>query len=377
MNLGDLSEKVDDHIRSLTERRADALIERCRKIGIEPPEAELTVFWGGGKDSTLALFLSCIIASRLNCSVRAVTMVHPGLSVGTIKNIRHIVKSLDIPHEWRQFVQVCDSPISSTEPWIKLYRALARSTGLHARFMCVACNFGSLVVEYETLKASRCQFRVTGNPQRELEEFDRWSDLLYSLFSGHLSFPELTGISILDYYRTWWAVYNGLLKELNNMGKFDDGVTESPLDISDYLFELPDTTCTISNTQIFSVLEDDEAIYLPHRHNSLLTALGWRLPEDIMGGTESDCVMPAAIAAIDMHHFGYNTYLTHLDYVSKELSALPEMHDRAVSWATSGRAARVGGDLLNTMGISLGQRWSRSERRPISMALVEQLLPVR
>lgn len=363
-------------LAGLVERKVRDLELACRQAGISPVNAKLVVMWGGGKDSTLALLISCSLCQELGCSLRAVTMAHPGLTRATIGNIQSLVNVLEIQHEWRRFRRVVASVDPSDKEWICLYRRLAVATGLHPRFMCVGCNLGSTVTEFQALVDNRATFRITGNPLRELQEFDRWAVDLKREFAEGVSYPPETGQPLVDYYRVWWAIYHALLKELESL-KNSSALTDCQESAdAGYLYELPNEGCWIQNTRVLPVLEDDVSAYFPENYEGVLRAFGWRLPDDIVGGTESDCAMPVAIAALDIQQQGLLVYIEHLNQAAGALSPLPEMYSRAVSWANNGRSVTEGRELLARLGIPV-DTCEDIRGTPIALALARQLLPVR
>jgi hypothetical protein len=221
------------------------------------------------------------------------------------------------------------------------------------------------------------QFRITGNPPSELAVFEEWAASLKRQFAGYVAFPDRTGSALLDYYRLWWAVYDVLLAELSGVSvKTCHDSAPPEFAARDYLFEFPTAKDAIANTVSFSVLEDDLA---DSRWNDMLAEVGWSLPSEIPGGTESDCVMPAAIAKLDIQRYGLATHLDHLGRAAEALHPLPEMLDRAVAWARSGKSSALGEQLLAQMGVREVPSPSASERQksPVATALVQQLLPVR
>jgi hypothetical protein len=361
----------------LVRRRAVALESECTRIGISPSSAQLAVMYGGGKDSTLALILSSAISEVTGCSVRAITMIHPGLSQGTHSNIQSIIRTLAVPHEWRQFLSVYPDAEEANDEWIWLYKGLAQATRVHPRFMCVGCNLGSIVVEYKSLIDNTTHFRVTGNPPAELAEFDRWASTLKGKFSKQIDFPSTLGQPSLDYYRLWWAIYQQLFVEMNIVDHNDGPFSREDLEPERYLYDLPSEESGVGNVQIFSVLEDENTAYSPVECKRLLSAFGWRLPDDIQGGTESDCMMPAAIAALDIHQQGLEKYFDHLHSAAESLNPLPEMYERALSWAKSGRSSIEGIKLLQRIRMPNVLDFGVSAGTPVARALVEQLLPVR
>lgn len=366
-------------LKSLAESRAGDLEAACSRMRIPVRDARLLVMWGGGKDSTLALLLSKAVCLMTGSSMRAVTMLHPGLTPGTFDNIRRIRAELGIEHEWRVFLKPVVDPTGEDlgKIWSPIHMRLAHATGFHPRFMCVACNLGSVVVEYQAMKDSGSQFRITGNPPSELAVFEEWAASLKRQFTGQVVFPEHTGATLLDYYRLWWAVYDVLLTELSGIPmKTRRNSQPVAFATGDYLFEYPAATAAIANAVSFSVLEDD----LTGSHwYELLTEAGWCLPSDLPGGTESDCVMPAAIAKLDIQHYGLTTHLEHLARAGEVLHPRPEMLDRAVAWARSGRSSALGERLLAQMGVPEIPTGTAAEGHatPVATALVRQLLPVR
>ncbi len=356
-------------LAALAERRALQLETECGRTGTAPRDARLVVMWGGGKDSTLALVLSAVVSNLVGCSVRAVTMLHPGLTPGTLGNIRRLVSGLGVKHEWRQFLRIVPNPTEEHfRVWRSLYRSLAQSTALHPRFICVACNFGSVVTEYKAMVDARAHFRVTGNSSDELIKFDGWATSLKRQFAACVTFPDVTGHSLLDYYRLWWPVYDKLLAELSE-----------DMDASEYLFELPTEQDPVRWATFFSVLEDESIKFAPAEHSHVLESFGWQLPEDIQGGTESDCAMPAVISKLDIERFGTATHLSHLKHAAETLSPLPAMYNRAVSWVHSGKSVTEGDRLLARIGIvdRPVPHCAANREKSMARALVEQLLPVR
>ncbi len=235
----------------LVRRRAAALESECARIGVSPPSAQLAVMYGGGKDSTLALILSSAISEVTGCSVRAITMIHPGLSRGTVSNIESIVRTLAVPHEWRQFLSVYPDSVGADDEWIWLYRGIAQATRVHPRFMCVGCNLGSIVVEYKSLIDKTTHFRVTGNTPAELAEFDRWASTLKGKFSEQIDFPSTLGQPSLDYYRLWWAIYQQLLVEINTMDHKDGPFSREDLEPERYLYDLPTEESSVGTCASF------------------------------------------------------------------------------------------------------------------------------
>jgi hypothetical protein len=353
------------------------MVEECAGMGIAPAEAQVVVMWGGGKDSTLALILACAVSCRIGCSVRAVTMTHPGLSQGTLANIQRVTEALNVEHEWRQFLQAGQPGAITNEQWIRLYQHLAPATQFHPRFMCIGCNFGSVVTEFEGLNDARAHFRITGNAQQELEEFERWAAALKGQLSDHISFPDITGRPLIDYFRIWWIIYSELLAELNALANQVESLNGMQLATDEYLYKFPSDTCVLAGTRVLSILEDGDMSYSSAEYRNLLEDFGWNLPEDIQGGTESDCMMPAAIAALDIQQHGLQTYMEHLNYTAQVLRPFPEMYDKAISWAQSGRSAREGEKLLRLMRLPPEGNKSGCTGTPVAMALVNQLLPVR
>lgn len=379
MNVFGRIQATSSALKGLVERRASHLMLQCREMGIPMAEARLVVMWGGGKDSSLALILASAVAELADCTIRAVTMVHPGLTRGTFANIESIRKELNVSHEWRQFLTLVSHPgDANNRDWIEIYKRLAYATAFHPRFMCVACNLGATVTEYKALADTHGHFRVTGNPVRELMKFDGWAATLKRRFSESVAFPPVIGHVLLDYYRLWWAIYRELLMELSAICGSNDRGCDASLEISRYLYQLPLEDSPVALANVFSVLEDDNESYEPVRHMSLLKEFGWRFPNDIQGGTESDCAMPAAIATINIQQHGVPDHLLHLRQAAEALSAVPEMMERAVSWTKSGKSVVEGKKMLLEMGLSSEIFASKKrEATPVAGALVEQLLPVR
>jgi hypothetical protein len=69
--------------------------------------------------------------------------------------------------------------------------------------------------------------------------------------------------------------------------------------------------------------------------------------------------------------------MEHLNYTAQVLRPFPEMYDKAISWAQSGRSAREGEKLLRLMRLPPEGNKSGCTGTPVAMALVNQLLPVR
>jgi hypothetical protein len=377
MNVFSEIELQSAELARFVEGRAAALEAQCREIGVQPKDARLVVMWGGGKDSTLAVILTKAVSSLLGCSAFAATMAHPGLSRGTVANIDAIAKRLELTHQWRQFVHVVSGPHTANEDWLRLYRTLALATEFQPRFMCVACNFGSIVVEFQALSDLKANFRVTGNPPAELLRFEDWMAALRVQFATTVAFPQRVGRPMLDYFRSWWAVYDALLTELSGLARSQPEFSDVYLEPKDYLFSFPPEDDLVGRIGVFSVLEDENVSYVPADYRELLTSFGWQLPDDIQGGTESDCMMPAAIAALDIERSGIDVYMEHLAHTASVLKPLPEMYDRARSWATSGRSSVEGEKLLGQMGIPHPSKRSVAHGTPIAKALAGQLLPVR
>jgi hypothetical protein len=362
----------------LAELRAQNLELQCAEMGIASRDARLVVMWGGGKDSTLALILATAVSDLTGCSVRAITMVHPGLTAGTLANIEHIVQALRVRHEWRQFLRILPAADAPGDQWAQLYSRLAQATAFHPRFMCVGCNLGSVVTEYQAIADVNAHFRVTGNSGTELDKFDEWAAALRRQFAGNVIFPVSTGRPFLDYYRLWWAIYKELLTELRTFGGFGQQAPEcGELAISEYLYDLPSEHDAAAATRVFSVLEDEAVSYTIADYSSLLSLLGWRLPEDIQGGTESDCAMPAAITTIDIQRHGLPKHIEHLNYAAEVLRPLPEMYNRALIWIRSGRSLEEGRETLRRIGIPDELPAAIGPGTPVAMALAGQLLPVR
>jgi hypothetical protein len=359
-----------------TERVAARLVAECTDVGIQPEVAQLVVMWGGGKDSTFALLAATAVAELTGCRLKAVTMLHPGLSEGTFRNIKRILREVGVPHEFRVFAEVSSHQREGLDRWRLLYRLLAHATGFHPRFMCVACNFGSVVVEYAAMSEANANFLVTGNPRSETATFEGWADSFRTLLSGQVELPARSGGALLDWYRLWWVVYDKLLSELKEVGRIAFRMDEQEVSqLNRYLYEYPTANHTLATARTFAVMEDDEAPYEPSELAGLLTACGWELPIDIPAGTESDCLMPAAIAKLHIHRNGLESHLEQLKIAADVLRPSAEMYDRAVSWARNGRSESLGRELLDRMGV--GEVPHQHTETAIAGALVRQLLPVR
>jgi len=365
--------QVSDTLSDLVERRARFFEMECAATGTPLCEGQVTVMWGGGKDSTLTLILACALSDLTGCCINAITMAHPGLSIDTLLNVRTIINELQVRHEWWQFRKPVSSPAEAESYWSLLYKVLAPATAFHPRFMCIGCNFGSIVTEYSALHHHKSHFLATGNSRAELSVFDEWTINLKKQFAGKIAFPDVTGKPSLDYYRLWWAVYHGLLGELAAVKSKVDFF----LDESYYLFSLPCEGDIIGRVRSLPLLEDDQLSYNPAAHRDVLSSFGWRLPGDIQGGTESDCMMPAAIAELDIRRSGIKSYLVHLQTAVDALQPLPEMQDRAIEWVTAGRSSIEGKRLLSKFGVEAVSENGEMLVSPIALALVQELLPVR
>lgn len=343
-------------------------------------DACLLVMWGGGKDSTLALVISKGIAEVTGCKLQAVTMFHPGLTDDTVRNIENVRKQLDVAHQWREFLRVVSSDTFDWQPWKVLYARLALATNFHPRFMCVACNLGSTVTEYQAMVDCEAHFRITGNSAGELLVFDDWARSLQQQLSGRTTCVDSTGKTLLDYYRFWWTVYDALLDELQDVTAYEYGAPDT-FDRAPYLYACPDPADSpVGSALPLSVLETQECELHPADHMDLLQAFGWHLPGDIQGGTESDCRMPAAIAAINIRKKGLAAHVADLHEAGTALKPSNEMMERAVEWAKTGQSVRHGEQILTEIGvddIQLRKRPSKSVTGSVATSLVRQLLPVR
>jgi hypothetical protein len=366
--------EISPPMAEFVQQRARVLETECAKLGIAPADAEIAMMWGGGKDSTFGLILACALSDITGCSIKAITMVHPGLSAETFNNISTLIERLSVNHQWRQFRAVLPNSDGVGDSWTRLYGALSFATAYHPRFMCVGCNFGSVVTEYSALNDNRSNFLITGNSRRELDIFDEWTRTLKEEFSPAITFPDLTGVAALDYYRTWWSVYHELVRELSNL----QPVTGIQFSESEFLYDLPSTDDPVSGSKPFPVMEDPrKVIGSPSTFRDVLVEFGWRLPQDIQGGTETDCLMPAAIATIDISQNGLGTYLNHLSEAAEALNPFPEMYERAVHWAKTGRSSIEGSQLLTKLDLKAGLSAVTLNQTPVARALVEKLLPVR
>jgi hypothetical protein len=373
-------QSLNSNIASLVERAAGRFEVMCREQGSSCSGARFLVMWGGGKDSTIALIFTVAMSELTGSRVSATTMVHPGLTPGTFANIERIRTGLDLTHEWRQFLRTPTHPFQSDfADWNLIYRRLALATRLHPRFMCIACNLGAIVAECQAINETQAEFSVTGNPLREFARFDEWAASLRQRLSGIVDFVDPTGRTLLDYYRFWWSIYDALLTELSGVVEPGRPGTTNRLLNEEYLYAFPGADQPVARAARFGVIDDELVQYLPGNHVEILKGFGWRLPEDIQAGTESDCAMPSAIAAIDIARDGLPRHLVRLREVVDQLTPLPEMYTRAQEWLFSGRSVTQGRALLNAMGVDIDWpgKSAALPNAPIAQALAAHLLPVR
>lgn len=341
-------------------------LSRDRKIRLEG--ARILVSWGGGKDSTLALILAKAIADHCGCELSAYTMYHPGLTSGVYANIDKVVDSLRISHQFRFLKRTAIAPLKDCEgEWNVIYRKLWAVLRSSPRFMCVACNFGATVTEYSALVDSGAQFHVTGNPTWELELFDQWL-LEIRGRTSNVVFPSATGNRQIDYYVTWWIIYSQLLKEL--------GVTDSDIR-SRYLYDYPAVDDAIGRVLPFCVITRELPKLKDIEKTRILQEVGWRLPTDIQGGTESDCGYTALIAMLNIQKKGLQSHLSDLEEAVRKFEPLEEMAKRSKAWSISGESDKEGKRLFDMMGIDDNDPLMDRERGGVARALLEKLFPIR
>src|SRR5581483_11176171 len=221
-------------------------------------------------------------------------------------------------------------------------------------------------------------FHVTGNPAWELSAFDTWAAGLRAEL-GSVKFPELTGDRRLDYYRLWWAVYHALLEELKTVGArlnlsdvFDQGDMYSR-----YLYPLPEPGGQITKLAPLCLLPNSTTRSLSAERKTILDLLGWKLPDDIQGGTESDCSYTALIAMLNIKRKGLPAHLKDLAEATEKFQPLEEMTARAKSWALGGQSTSEGGKLLEIIHVPAANADKSHDKPLVADALYAKLVPVR
>jgi hypothetical protein len=355
-------------------RLSDLVKRKCAASGKPPTDAKVVVLWGGGKDSTIALALAAAVCELTECELVAVTMDNPGLSQGTLENIERVSSRLNACHEFWHFRERVAAPRLCDADWIVLYQRLAIAVSMHPRFMCLACNFASIVTEYSALVHHHADFRVTGNTATEFDEFDRWLATLRDSFSAAISFPEIVQKPVVDYFRFWHAIYIHLLHDL-----FANTPTISftPELVEKYLYPLPQANDTVGAVNSLPVMGDNSAPITAHSHRELLSSLGWLLPDDIQGGTESDCSFTAAIATLNIARNSLAVHLQDLAAAADRFQPLPEMTDRATQWALDGTSQAVGSRLLTAMGIAHPLQFVGAPSSKLAVSLAAKLFKIR
>lgn len=323
--------------------------------------------WGGGKDSTLALMLAKAISEMVPLDVIAITMDNPGMSPDTLANISRLANSIDLRHELWHFNNRTSSLDSSRESrWNTLYNSMYQGLHGHQRFMCVACNLAANTVEFSALAHHRAAYLITGNPTWELQSFANWAKNIM-IKCPCIAAPLPTAHSHINYYLSWHSIYSAMLMELFN------GDSDALLH---YLYPKPSLNDLNTDLQQLPLLGPEHSNISLESHHALISELGWSLPSDIMGGTESDCTMTAAISALDIQRHGLDSHLSRIRDAALKFTPFTEMTIRASEWASSGRSTIEGIKLLNSMGINQSTAYDRN-LHPVTMAVAEQLHPIR
>ena len=396
MNVVERFQLTDRRLLDLAHDLAKTYRHRCESLGIAPDVSRMVVSWGGGKDSTVALTLACAIRDLTGATVQAYTMHHPGLTPGVLANIDRISNHLGVAHEWRQFNEQVNRE-APHESWFRLYRMLWNALPGHPRFMCIACNLGATTCEYRALTHHRPHFHVTGNPQSELDEFDRWLSALRHELEGQVAFPVATGNATRDYFRVWHAIYEALLSDISGIASSacedviegsstPDGPADALLNqtaipqayLHEYLYPLPSKTCDVGDIHPLNLMNLSGVIESPERRGQLLSIAGWQLPSDIPGGTESDCAFPSAIAHLTIERYGRHNYESKLANAIEVFRPTDEMASRARSWLESGRTEIEGRNLIKRLRFCASQSASAiGPQSTVAKRLADKLFPIR
>lgn len=375
MKVFDLIRKLSPLAAEMLSRLAARLHTACDANRGTVWSAKAVVFWGGGKDSTLALAFTKALAEYTGLTVRAVTMDNPGITPGTRRNIEQIASTLAVEHEYWHFRKPVPALGQEIQSWQRLYRALALALGGQPRFMCVACNFSSIVTEYSALALHQADFCVTGNPAWELATFEKWIESLRAEYAGVIAFPDRTGKQMLDYFRFWHAIYERLLEELFSESGSENCAADDA--IAEYLYPMPESGDIVERASHLNVMGDGMIDCIAADHQELLAALGWRLPDDMQGGTESDCAFTASIAYLNIERNGLNRHLEHLDEADHYFRPPVEMTARAREWAVSGKSNVEGRKLLSLLGLSESYKPSSPTGSAIAQSLIDKLFKIR
>lgn len=367
---------LQNHSRAyfeLAHRLATVIDEEQATADSRGAPPKVVVLWGGGKDSTMAVAVLHAVAELTPLSIVAVTMDNPGMSTETVANINRVVRFLNLRHEYRHFGEIVSGPGTRLMSWQILYRRLFSLLKSAPRFMCIACNFCAIVTEYVALNDHHATYLATGNPTWEVDLFEQWINSIKVIFPN-AHFPVPSGNQSLDYYSFWHSVYLELIAELFPAAR-DDSRTGAEIR-KKYLFEIPKSNSPASMSKQLPLLDDSQTKYSSDVCKGVLAEMGWVLPSDIQGGTESDCAFTSIIAHLNILGHGLDEHLADLEQASAKLRPSTEMKERAIAWARSGKSRDMGelllAQILGPSPIELAESES-----PIAVALLQQLLKVR
>ncbi|HEY4311604.1 MAG TPA: hypothetical protein VGN12_19315 [Pirellulales bacterium] len=363
-----------DLIDSVIARQVRGIIDELKRSDAYAADRHISLMWGGGKDSTLALLMLAACCEQLQWQLSSASMLHPGMPKGALDNIAGVSRNIAVKHRFFLFSKqsyVEDESIG--KKWIRLYRRLYTAVHGSPRFMCLACNLGSIVTEFSVLSTAATHFMATGNMPWELAHFESWLNDFRGSFGDLANMPSRTGNLQLDYFRAWHCVYSSLLLEL-----FPEP-TEYKTAIDEFLYAYPADDAPISNVKRLSLFELRYGTeIIPSQHHDVLRAFGWRLPDDIIGCSESDCAYPAAIAYLNIRRNGREQHLLDIGRAAARFHPLPEMVVRAKEQTINGRAESMGLQQLTDMGVlPQSLRETNVEQYPVAMRLLSQLFVIR
>jgi hypothetical protein len=144
-----------------------------------------------------------------------------------------------------------------------------------------------------------------------------------------------------------------------------------------YIPDTPEPSHPVGQVKQLCVLGQVISPEINRERQYTLNKIGWHLPIDIQGSTESDCAYPAAIATINIRNLGMQGHLQQVEQVIGSFAPTEEMVSRSHQWLSSGRSAKEGNRMLSDMDIDLHSLPQANVDTPIARILASKLFPIR